>query len=226
MFTRRKNRSLWADAGLVVAGSLVLSACAGGPDSPGPAANASNASGEPQFGGNITVQIPQDPGSLDSAVSGNVSTSVISRHIFESLFAPNENHEPTPVLATGYERSDDGLTWTIGVRTGVEFSDGTPLVAEDAVASIEYWLEHSSFADSLAPILEEISAPDDETVIIRTSVPFHLLNLISTSEGARVVKAETARSASATGFGKDEVIGTGPYKLQSWDTEEIVIERN
>lgn len=222
MHIRPLRRRLLGAAAVVMAGSLALSACAGsGPATDGPATG-----GDPVKGGNITVQIPQDPGSLDSVASGNVSTSVIGRHIFESLFEPNAEWEPTPVLATGYERSEDGLTWTIGVREGIKFSDGTPMVAQDAVASIKYWLDNSTFADSLGKLITKLEAPDDKTVVIATSSPFPVINLMSTSEGARVVKAKTAEGADATGFSKEETIGTGPYKLKSWDTEEIVLERN
>lgn len=216
-------RRVWIAAATLTAGALLLSACAGSASAPGTSAESS---GDPVFGGNITVQIPQDPGSLDSVASGNVSTGVIGRHMFESLFEPNAANEPTPVLATGYERSDDGLTWTIGLRDGLKFSDGTPVVAEDAAASLNYWIKNSSFADSLGKLLVRLEATDDHTVVIETSSPFPVLNLISSSEGSRVVKADTANNADATGFSKEETIGTGPYKLKSWNTEEIVLERN
>lgn len=222
MHTPPARRRLALVAAAAVVGALLLAGCTG-KSSP---TTSDAAGGDPVTGGNITVQIPQDPGSLDSVASGNVSTAVIGRHVFESLFAPNEKNVPTPVLATGYTRSDDGLVWTITLRKGLTFSDGTPLVAKDAVASLKYWLTYSDYAESLGKLVTDMSAPDDTTVVITTSSPFPVIDLISGSDGSRVIKASVAEKADAKGFAKEDVIGSGPYKLKSWSTEEIVLERN
>ncbi|WP_166346510.1 ABC transporter substrate-binding protein [Phytoactinopolyspora limicola] len=236
-WSRRSRASGWL---AVTAVAVVLVAACGGNGSDGSdgggdgsggssddgAAGPPAPDGEPVRGGNLTVQIPQDPGSLDSVVSGNVSTTVVTYHVFESLFQTDVNNKPTPVLAESYDLSDDGLTWTFTVRDGISFSDGTPMTADDVAASLEYWLEYSSYADSLGTIVTELSAPDERTVVMELESPFHVVNLIASSPGSRVVKADTARSSDASGFGKDDVIGTGPYKLESWTPDEIVLVRN
>ncbi|MDS8902238.1 ABC transporter substrate-binding protein, partial [Streptococcus pneumoniae] len=68
----------------------------------------------------------------------------IGWHIYEGLFALNQDFEAVPLLAEDYEVSEDGKTYTITLREGVSFHNGEPVTAEDAKASIERWLKVSS----------------------------------------------------------------------------------
>ncbi|MGH3240834.1 MAG: ABC transporter substrate-binding protein, partial [Spirillospora sp.] len=157
---RLPHRALTAAAAVVVAAGLA-SACTsqatGSKDGDG---------GPPVRGGNLTVRIAQDPGSLDSVKNTNAGVLYISHEIFEQLVTIDANYQPQPVLAQSYKKSDDGLTYTFTLRSGVTFSDGTPLKAADAVASLEYWVKNGSYAQSLKPVLKDVTAKDDATVEI------------------------------------------------------------
>lgn len=243
MFTSTRG-ARWA-AAFVAAGLLTLSACSSGgntgstdtsgsstessaPDqSSSTDASTGAEEGTPVKGGNLNVRIAQDPGSLDSVASSNAGTTYISREIFEPLVTINAKFEPTPDLASGWDISADALTYTFHLRSGVVFSDGSPLTSDDALASLKDWAANSTYAESLADVLDDITAPDASTVVIKLKSPMNVVALMANSTGSQIHKADLVKSKPETGIPNDQVIGTGPYKLKSWTPgQEIVLERN
>lgn len=85
--------------------------------------------------------------------------------MYESLFAMNQDYEPTPVLAESYEVSGDGMVYTIKLREGVKFHNGEEMTADDVVASMNRWLEVSAKANTLigGSVFEKV---DDYTVTL------------------------------------------------------------
>ncbi|GAA3867476.1 ABC transporter substrate-binding protein [Saccharothrix violaceirubra] len=204
-----------------VAAGLVLTACAT------PATKSADEAGPPVRGGNLTVRLAQDPGSLDTVRNTNAGTTYVGHEVFEQLVTIDAGYQPQPVLAESYKKSDDGLGFTFTLRKGIVFSDGTPLRAADAAASLRYWVENGSYAGSLKPVLKEISAPDEQTVQVDLTAPFNLVALVATSHGTGIRKEADIKAAGPTGIGRDNAIGTGPYKVKSWTPgQEIVLERN
>lgn len=181
----------------------------------------------PVKGGNLNVRLQQDPGSLDSVFSSNAGTTYISREIFESLVIINANFEPTGVLASSWDVSDDAKTYTFHLRPGVVFSDGSPLTSKDVVASLTDWTKNSGYAEALKNNLDALEAPDDATVVIKLKEPMNVVALMAYSTGSQIHKADLVTGKPETGIPNDKVIGTGPYKLKSWNPgQEIVLERN
>ncbi|RKS77023.1 peptide/nickel transport system substrate-binding protein [Actinomadura pelletieri DSM 43383] len=185
------------------------------------------ADGPPVKGGNLTVRIAQDPGSLDAVKNTNAGVSYISHEVFEQLVTIDKNYQPQPVLAESYKKSDDGLAFTFTLRQGVTFSDGTPLKAADVVASLKYWVENGSYAGSLKPVLKDVTAKDDATVEVSLKRPFNLIALMAASAGSEIHKAADIAASGPTGIPNERIIGTGPYKVKSWTRgQQIVLERN
>src|SRR5918992_1061691 len=73
------------------------------------------------------------------------TTAFISRNygymVYDTLFALDEQLEVQPQMVDSYEISDDNLTYTFTLRDGLQWHDGQPVTAEDAIASIERWGE-------------------------------------------------------------------------------------
>jgi peptide/nickel transport system substrate-binding protein len=91
------------------------------------------------------------------------------RGIFEGLNGLHpETGEPVPLLAEGWEVSDDARVWTFSLRQGVTFHNGEPLRAEDVVFSTQ--LDNVAFVGS-APITEAIVMAQDETVVYEFPEP-------------------------------------------------------
>ena len=116
----------------------------------------------------IHIAISANPPSLDpQSVNSNI-VGGIGIHVYESLFAMDENYEPTPVLAESYEVSDDGMTYTIKLRQGVKFHNGEEMTADDVVASMNRWIETSPKANTLigGSTFEKV---DDYTVNLKVN---------------------------------------------------------
>ena len=69
--------------------------------------------------------------------------------MYDTLFALDSNYEPQPQMAEGYTLSDDELTYTITLRDGLKFHDGSDVTAEDVVASIKRWGKADSLGKTL-----------------------------------------------------------------------------
>ena len=82
-----------------------------------------------------------------------VSGAYISRDhgymIYDTLVALDENMEPQPQMAS-WTISDDKKTYTFRLRDGLEWHDGTPVTAEDCVASLKRWAQRDQMGQMLA----------------------------------------------------------------------------
>ena len=74
-------------------------------------------------------------------------------------------------LATSYEASEDGMTWTFAVRDDVKFTDGTPLTARDVAFTINGIL-NSEASECDMSMVKEAVATDDATVVVHMEKPF------------------------------------------------------
>ena len=121
-----------------------------------------------------------------------------------------------PNLATEWEISDDGLTYTFAIREGVTFHSGKAMTAADFKYSFERWktLEGSPTAFAIAPI-ETIDAPDDVTLVLNLSQPFNVL-FDSLTNGWAVVLNQEVVEAAGENYGVDTIDGTGPFVFDSW----------
>ena len=134
--------------------------------------------------------------------------------MYESLIYVDDDYNPQGKLAQSWESSSNGKTWTFYLRPAVTFSDGSPLTAQDVVASAQYILDRandesttdSGFYANLKYFISSISASNDSTVVVRTSKRpcFGLLYAMTFP----VVPAALVDS--------DNPPGTGPYQLNTF----------
>lgn len=83
-------------------------------------------------------------------------------------------------LATGYEVSEDGLTWTVNIREDAKFSDGQPLTSEDVVFTFEKLMESSSTVD--LTFVDSVTSKSDYSLEFKLKSPrsTFISNLIAT----------------------------------------------
>ena len=116
-------------------------------------------------GGVINVATVGEPPTLDPMASTADLVGIVSQHIFETLYTFDKDWKPTPLLAAALpEISADGKTYTIKLRSGVKFHDGTDLDSKDVVASLERWTKVASRGKQTATTISGIEAIDPLTV--------------------------------------------------------------
>lgn len=97
-----------------------------------------------------------NPAHVDPALVQDVQTQLITENIWQGLVKIDENNQIQPDLSTGWTVSPDGKDYTFSIRSGVTFSNGDPLTAEDFKFAIERAVSpaiHSPIAENyMAPI--------------------------------------------------------------------------
>lgn len=92
---------------------------------------------EPVSGGTLRAAWSGEWVSLDPHLSSAGSSFAVLANVVEALTDYDDDMQLVGELATGWEQSEDGLTWTFTLRDGVTFSDGDPFTAEDVVWNFE-----------------------------------------------------------------------------------------
>lgn len=194
-------------AGAVLA--LVLSACGG--------------DGTPDSGSGSELNIAWNaqPPTLDPLVTTSTATRDIARNFFEPLITIDPDGQVQTVLAEDYEVSEDGLVLSFTLREGVVFHDGTEMEADDVVASLRGWMERSGVGQTFFPHAE-VAAEKEDVVTITLPEPMYIAVqlLAEQAQLAAIMPAEIIENAPEEGV--DEYIGTGPYVMAEWRTDQFV----
>lgn len=139
---------------------------------------------------------------------------------------PPGSAEPfTPCLATSWEVSDDGMTWTFKLREGVTFHDGAPFNAAAVKYSIEATQKIGLGGSYIWYPVEKIKVIDDYTVQMKCSYPA-ALDRVATSMYAAWMFSPSTKGKDADWWNLPNEAGTGPYRLVSYaPNEQTVFER-
>ena len=149
---------------------------------------------------------------LDPAVSAFVTRNHVLM-VFDTLFGVDEAGVVQPQMLAGSTTDADGLVWTLTLREGLRFHDGTPVLARDAVASIKRWWVQDAFGQALALATDEVSAPDDKTIRFRLKRRFGLLPdalAHPTNTMAAIMPERLANTPATTRL--TEMVGSGPFR--------------
>lgn len=158
----------------------------------------------------LDIAIVGEADTFDPMVSTKDVVSIVTQHFVETLFTFDENWAVAPLLATSLPAiSDDGKTYTIGIREGITFHDGSTMDSADVIASLNRWVEVASRGKGVADKIASVEATGPYEVTIQMSEPYSpLLSLLAFSNSAAVVYPEEIIAETIT-----DVIGTGPYKI-------------
>ncbi|MCT7982312.1 ABC transporter substrate-binding protein [Laspinema sp. A4] len=130
-----------------------------------------------------------------------------------------------PQLATALPQiSPDGVTYTIPLRSGVLYHDGTPFNAETMKFSLQRFMENGGSPSSLlSNIVESVAASGEYELTLKLKQPFAAFSDLLTFSGL-VAVSPTAYQIGAGQFKPDTFVGTGPYKLVSYGTDSIKLD--
>ncbi|GAB3228254.1 ABC transporter substrate-binding protein [Glycomyces halotolerans] len=137
-----------------------------------------------------------------------------------------ENYEPTPGLATEWDESPDGLTWTFTTREGVRWSDGEPLTAEDVAYTYGLLIENETIRDwniDFAANLVAAEAPDETTFVLTLAEPAPAEVLGTEIFIVPEHVWETYPDPAADDANdRMPLVGSGPFQVSEYRTDELV----
>jgi peptide/nickel transport system substrate-binding protein len=191
-------------------------------------------------GGRLIVAQATDPKSLNPVTHNDLeSRAIIHRMTADLIHIDRYTQQTVPALAESWSVSEDGRSYTLRLREGLRFSDGTPCTADDVVFSFEVYLDeevHAAQRELLMVGGEPISVRklDDVTVVFALAEPYAVAERLFDGFAIlprhlleTVYREGDFRSAWSLATPPDEIAGLGPFRLKSYvPGERIILERN
>lgn len=173
----------------------------------------------------LRIVISQEPPTLEPCESSLTSTGIVVRsNITEPLIERDpDTGDLQPLLSTAWRQTGPDQ-WAFDIRKGVTFSDGAPFTAKDAAFSIDRAVNSDLQCNVDGYVFGDdkldVSAPDENTVVIGTPKPDPILPL-------RISFVEIVPSGTSTTEKVREPIGTGPYAISDWEYgQKLLLKRN
>jgi peptide/nickel transport system substrate-binding protein len=196
-----------------------------------PAASASpvNTTPDPNAkkGGRIKVGLQADPTAFDAQTQSLTAIWHVNEHIYSRLTKVKPDLTVEPDLAESIEISSDGITYTIKLRPGVKFHDGSDLKASDVVFTYKRLVDPATASPSAADLdsMKDIAAPDDSTVVITLKTPD--ASFMGTMSGGDLsILSEAVGKANKNNFA-DVVVGTGPFVYKDYvPNTSVTVDKN
>ncbi len=208
---------------------LILAACGASQGSPSAGASEPVDGSTPPSGGGTatggTVRIGWG-GSPDSLNPGNgvlAESYTLYPLMYDVPIDITSDGEYVPELASAWDVSDDGLTWTLTIVEDAMFHDGEPLTAEDVAYSLQLYKDTEAFPflPSYASYFDTIEAPDATTVVLTTAEP--LGNFEANMVFMYIIpKHIWENEDDPVAFENLEMIGSGPFKVAEYSQGEFV----
>ena len=182
----------------------------------------------PNYGGTVTVGLEAEATGLrpweDSCSSPCYNMMV---NIYDKLFEINSDFQPTGWLAIDGTPNEDFSVWTVNLREGVTFHDGTAFNAQTVA---DMFVVQQAGAQSAGPIaasgLQSVEATGEYEVTYTLGAPFSAFLAYLTRAPLGMVFEPAAATADSDGYANNP-IGTGPFMMDSRDVDnETVLVRN
>ncbi len=229
----------WRLLVLVAVGALLVGACGSSAVTQAPAASTAPGASAAAAASSAPSPSPSPTGPvvLKVAATANITTwdpiqsfsteALYLANIYEPLLRinpPSSAEKFTPVLATSWSSSADGLTWTFHLRDGVTFHDGEKMTSDAVKGSIEAAAARGG-ASFIWAALDSVTAVDPLTVELKLKYAAPMDLVASSLYGAWIVspKALAAEAADSKYFETGIDAGTGPYTIESYTPDKEVL---
>src|SRR5215510_1837929 len=146
-----------------------------------------------------------------------ITTAYIQRDygymVYDTLLAMDSDFKIRPQMAD-WKVSDDKLAYTFTLRDGLKWHDGTPVTAEDCVASLKRWGRKDNMGQKLMDFAASIEAADAKTIVLKLKEPYGLV-LESIGKPSSYAPFMMPKRLAETPDGQQipEQIGSGPFKF-------------
>lgn len=243
---RVRRHARWRALAVLLALILVAAACgdddqgdsAGdeqgtGEETPDPAESTTDGDGSAEDsgeetaaepGGRLVVGNPDEPalGFYPATSAVGAGGNTIAMAIFDTLTIVDGDGGFVPYLAESIEPNDDNTVWTIVVREGIDFSDGTPL---DAAALKDNFDRLDEAGRPIEPGFTT-AVVDDMTLEVTFPAPYGPFPAAMSSPYAWIASPTAMADMTEEEFDENPV-GTGPYVIKEWVRDDhLTVERN
>lgn len=198
---------------------LALASSCAQPQNNAPTATRSNSK-------NITIGTTLQPRTLDPADSYELAGLMVIYNLSDTLYTYKlGTTDLKPQLATQMPQiSEDGLTYTILLRQGVVFHDGTPFNAQAMAFSLKRFIENGGEPSFLlADTIDTVEATGDYELTIKLKQAFSAFPALLAYPGACAISPK-AYEIGKEKFNPREFVGTGPYRLTQYKSDSLRLE--
>jgi peptide/nickel transport system substrate-binding protein len=161
----------------------------------------------------ITAVMHSDLRMIDPGFTTAYITRDHGYMVYDTLLAEDAKFKIQPQMAD-WKVSDDKLTYTFTLRDGLKWHDGTPVTAEDCVASLKRWGRNDGMGQKLMDFTASIEATDAKIITLKLKEPYGLV-LESIGKPSSLVPFMMPKRLAETPPGQQikEQIGSGPFKF-------------
>lgn len=185
---------------------------------------------------------------LDPALAQDADSLLICQYLYEGLVRLDDKGEPAAGLAESWVISDDQLDYIFTLRTGMTFSDGSPITPDVVVANFNRWFDpqdslhgtgdYAAWKDTflgfhgekdandlpISPV-DGIQKVDQTTVLIHLNRPMPEL-LASLAQPAFAILDPEALATGSYGGRESTIVSSGPYGIKTWTDAELQLSPN
>jgi peptide/nickel transport system substrate-binding protein len=215
---QRSPKAAAVAAAILLAFVVLVSACSAGADNPGTQPNQGTGATQQT----LEVGLGAAPANLDmTQTAGAAIPQALMYNVYESLVKLDNDAAVQPLLAKSWTISEDGLSYTFTLQTGVTFSNGDPFTAETVKFSLDRVPDWKANTPTYLSSIKSVEAVSETEVRIQLKQPDNnLLFWLAGPLGAMF--SENAVDQLAT-----TAIGTGPYVLERYNRgESLIMKRN
>lgn len=175
----------------------------------------------------LTVATAQSVDTFNPFLARYVIEYTTRHMVYETLVRSSaEDYSFEPGLATDWEESDDGLTWTFTIRDDSQWSDGEPVTAHDVAFTFQTMMDVEAYAGANADfvsILESVEATDDHTVVFTVTEPTTQL-MTGASDYSIVPQHIWADIDNPGEYLNDDfpLVGSGPFQIVEYETDQFI----
>ena len=179
----------------------------------------------PSRGGTAVIVVQADPSHLNPAISTGSHVHAVADSLYNALVELDRDLKPQPDLALRWRVSEGGTVYTFTLAPNVKWHDGTPFTSADVKFTFDEVLlkHHARTKAGIGAVIASIDAPAPDTVVFRLRKPYGaLLQLLNVTEAPILPRHLYQGSDPLTSPANLKGVGTGPFKLESYRTDQQV----
>jgi peptide/nickel transport system substrate-binding protein len=183
--------------------------------------------GQAQGAKTINFTPHADLASIDPVWTTADITRNFSLAVYDTLYGYDADFKVQPQMVEGAVVDNGGKQWDLTLRDGLEFHDGTPVLARDCVATIQRFTKRDPFGQALMARTDEVSAASDKVIRFRLKKPFALLPNALAQVYCAIMPERLAKTDALQQV--PEAVGSGPFRFLASERipgQRVVYEKN